>query len=100
LVTSGKWTCEKIWPFSEGKVEFSEEVALYKGPICSPHRRAIWTFRSGKNWPFPWPLMVGSGKSGPVNEVPGRGVSFHVEVANLLLENLLSFLQGVDMRVP
>jgi hypothetical protein len=37
----------------------------------------------------------------PCYEVPGRGVSFHVEVANLLSENvLLSFLQGVDTRVP
>jgi hypothetical protein len=35
--------------------------------------------RTGKSWPFAWPLMVGSGKSGLVNEVPGRGVSFHVK---------------------
>jgi hypothetical protein len=36
----------------------------------------------------------------PCYEVPGRGVSFHTELANLLLQNvLLCFLQGVDMRV-
>lgn len=32
----------------------------------------------------------------PCYEDASRGVSFHMEVANLLLEKVFSFLQGVD----